>query len=47
MKTDDKDVRNAGRDFINFMKKYKKHKVIDFLKYVVLDKIKNKFGMEK
>lgn len=47
MKTDDEDVRNAGRDFINFMKKYKKHKVIDFLKYVVLDKIKNKFGMEK
>lgn len=47
MKTDDKDIRDAGRNFIDLMKKYKKHNVYDFLKDVVLDKIKNKFGMEK
>lgn len=47
MKTDNNDSRTTGKDFITLMKKYKKHAVIDFLKDVALDKIKNKFGLEK
>lgn len=47
MKTDNNDSRTTGKDFITLMKKYKKHTVIDFLKDVALDKIKNKFGLEK
>lgn len=47
MKTDDVEVRNAGRSFINLMKKFKKSNVINFLKDVVLDKIKSKFRVEK
>lgn len=47
MKTDEKDSRDLGRNFIETMKKFKKKDVKSFYEDVILPKIKSKFGLGK
>lgn len=47
MKTDEKDSRDLGRNFIETMKKFKKKDVKSFYEDIILPKIKSKFGLGK